>query len=250
MKFKQAILSGCLGLVALWSCTSIVAADDASRTVILEGPVRNIDWSGKQLRFTMGSYDGHGGAPEWIVLGPAPEELFKIGWSKTSIKVGDVLDVVVHPAADDSRNGQLMRIIFRDASTLEISARGTTHIVPHEAFTRTTTPKGDPLQGYYGNTVVFKGKNYEGHAWFNADNTVTMFNRDQQADGTWTMRVVMGTYWLQRLQDKYIKCFFFERSTLGPFCHSPVDFEQPGDKWEIKMPSGDSEMREIVVGHQ
>jgi hypothetical protein len=237
--------------LVLWSCGAAAAGFDANRTVILEGPVRAIDWSGPQLRFSMGSYDGHGGAPEWTVIAPAPADLYRLGWSEASIKAGDVLDVVIHPAADDSRSGQLVRIIFRDASTLEISAHGTTHVIPPDVFVPSwRKPADDPLQGYYGNTVVFKGKNYEGRAWFNADSTVTMFNRDQQADGSWTMRVVQGQYWLQRLQDKYLKCFFFERSPIPPFCHSPVNFEHPGDKWEIRMPNGDSEWREIVPGHQ
>jgi hypothetical protein len=238
-------------VLALGSGGAAAADYDGNRTVILEGPVRVIDWSGPRLSFSMGSYDGYGGAPVWSVVGPAPDELLKLGWSKASIKTGDVLDVMAHPATDDSRGAQLVRVIFRDGSTLETSARGTTHIIPREAFTPAwKKPADDPLLGYYGNTVVFKAKNYEGHAWFNADNTVTMFNRDQQADGSWTMRVVQGQYWLQRLQDKYIKCFFFARSPIAPFCHSPVNFEKPGSKWEIKMPNGDSETREIVVGHQ
>lgn len=248
----RSIVTLCGGWLAIFSLTSWSAESyDSQRTVILEGPIRSIDWSGRQLKFLMGSFDGHGGAPEWTVLGPAPDELLKLGWSKASLKLGDKLDVMIHPALDDSRNGQLLRVIMGDASTLETSVHGTSHIVPREAFAKPwKTLADDPLQGYYGNTVVFKGKGYEGHAWFNADNTVTMFNRDQQPNGSWTMRVVSGVYWLQRLQDKYIKCFFFERASLPPFCHSPVNFEKPGDKWEITMPNGDSETREIVAGHQ
>jgi len=247
----RSIIMVCGGLLAMVApATRATERYDSRRTVILEGPILSVDWSGRQLRFVMGSFDGHGGAPQWTVRGPAPEELLKMGWSKTSLKVGDQLDVMVHPALDDSRDGELLRIILGDASTLETSVHGTSHIVPREAFIKAwKTPADDPLQGYYGNTVVFQGKGYEGHAWFDADNTVTMFNRDRQPDGTWKMQVVSGVYWLQRLQDKYIKCFFFERAPLAPFCHSPVNFEKPGDKWEIRMPNGDVETREIIAGH-
>lgn len=223
---------------------------EGTATVILEGPIRSVDWSGPQLRFVMGSYDGHGGQPEWSVVGPSPSMLKQLGWSAADLTPGTVLDVVVHPDHQGGRAGQLVRVILKDASTLEISAHGTTHIIPPDALTPSW--KGtvnDPLAGYYGNTVVFQGNGYEGRAWFNADNTLQMFSRDRQPDGTWATRAVEGIYWLQKLQDKYIKCFFFPSAPIGPFCHSPVNFERPGDRWEIRMPNGDPEMREIIAGH-
>lgn len=223
---------------------------EASATVILEGPIRTVDWSGPSLQFTMGSYDGHGGQPEWTVMGPPPSELKRLGWTSADLQPGAVLDVVVRPDHLGSRVGQLVRIILRDSSTLEITAHGTTHLIPPEAFAPAWKgTANDPLAGYYGNTVVFQGKGYEGRAWFNADNTVQMFSRDRQPDGNWATRSVEGIYWLQKLQDKYIKCFFFPASPIGPFCHSPVNFERPGDHWEIRMPNGDPETREIIVGH-
>lgn len=244
------VLPFCLPLpgVALAAGTNPVEFEPL-QTVILEGTIDQVDWTAPQLQFDMGSFDGHGNAPRWHIVGPPVEQLLRAGWTRTSIKVGDLASVVIHPERSGLRAGSLVRIIERDGSTLETSAKGSTRIMPPDVFRQPKGSADDPMAAYYGNTVMFSGRNYEGRVWFNADNTLLMSSRDLQKDGSYKMRTIQGRYWVQKLQDKFIQCMIFD-GAAAPLCHSPVGFERLGDKWEIRMPNGDPESRELIAGHQ
>lgn len=231
---------------------------DLDKTLILDGRIVSVDWSGEQLKFVVFSHDGYDGA-NWNVVGPKPADLYRMGWTKDTLKSGDKLDTVVHPDKSGARNGSLMRFYLTDGRTLEISRYGTTQMIPiAELNYRFANPDDDPMQHYYGNTVAFKADhpdeaveaNYHGHVWFNSDRTLTMFANDKNADGTWREHMLTGIWWLEKQGAKYNLCMTFNNAT-SPLCHSPANFEKVGDKWDIHFRGREHnwvEHRELEAG--
>jgi len=252
-KILMSLFGAGLSLAALCpsSARAAAVAYDKDNVLVLDSVVRSVDWSGPQLKLVVGSFDGHGGAPDWTITGPDPTLLFHMGWTKDLLKVGEKLDTVINPDKDGSRNGSLLRFYLFDGRTLETSPFGTTHIVPLETLAHMPkTPGENPMAGYYGNTIAFKAADYNGHVWFNADGTFTMFSNDKNPDGTWSERLVEGYTWFEKQQDKYIQCMYFATGRIAPFCHSPVNFEKVGDQWTVVLPGGWSESRVLLPGRQ
>ena len=137
------------GLLLAGLCPSgaraAAVAYDQDNVLILDSVIRSVDWSGPQLKLVVGSFDGHGGAPDWTIIGPDPALLFRMGWTKDLLQVGEKLDTVINPDKNGSRNGSLLRFYLFDGRTLEISPFGTTHIVPLESLARMPPASGVAL---------------------------------------------------------------------------------------------------------
>jgi hypothetical protein len=214
---------------------------DLKETVILDGFVKSVDWAGKQFILVFHSNDGYDGA-DWTVVGPATADLLRMGWNKDMLKAGDRLDTVVHPAADGSTRGSLMRFYLKDGRTMEIGVYGTLNPIPREHLKRRfENAADDPVRNLYGNTQVFyaedaKGPpeaNYNGRVWFNADHSLVMFSNDLKPDGkTWSNHAMKGTWWLEKQQGKWVRCNWFEPSAL-PFCHSPAEAPKVNEPWSV-----------------
>jgi hypothetical protein len=241
--------------------TGALAAEtayDTDRTIILDGEVRSVDWSGSRLKVNFHSNDGYD-TTEWVVTGPPPAQLLRMGWTRADLPPKVRVDAVVHPASDGSRDGSLIRFYLNDGRTLEISRFGSTEIIPREALSlKFTNPADDPMGGVYGNTQNFWADNpqglpeanYNGHSWYNDDHTLMMFSNDLRADGTWSHHVTGGIWWLEKQQDKWTRCMLFT-GNKRPYCHSPVGFEKVGDKWTAILRGAKSdwvEHRELEAG--
>lgn len=231
---------------------------DMNRTLILDGVLRAVDWSGAQLRVDFHSNDGYDTA-EWVVIGPAPAQLLGRGWNKNDLKSGERLDAVIHPDKAGGRWGALIRFYLEDGRTLETGPYGTTQIIPREALElRFANPADDPMGGYYGNTQLILADNptgrpeanYNGHTYYNADHTMMVASNDLQPDHTWREHILTGVWWLEKQQDKWTRCMLFTQADR-PFCHSPVNFEKVGDKWVAILRGRSSdwvEHRELQAG--
>ena len=238
-----------------------VATDyDVNQTVILDGYVKSVDWTGSDLKFVFHSNDGYDTA-DWAVQGPATAALIKMGWTKDMLKAGDHLDTVVHPASDGSPKGELMRFYLHDGRTMEIGVYGTTQPIPREALNRRfDTSADDPMYSLYGNTQVFYAEdphgppeaNFNGRVWFNPDHSLLMFSNDMNDDRkSWRTHVMTGTWWLEKQQGKWVRCNWFEPSLI-PYCHSPGDSHNVGGVWSIDFRGVNAdwiEHRTIEPGH-
>jgi hypothetical protein len=243
--------------LAAWAATTVYEAEE---TLILDGYVKRVDWSGSKLLVIYHSNDGYDGA-DWTLEGPAPEALLRMGWSKELLKANDRPNAVIYPATDGkAAKGSLVRVQLRDGRTMETGLYGVVQTIPRAHLNRRfENPADDPMQTLYGNTQVFTAEdpkgppeaNYNGRVWFNADHSLQMFSNDLQQDGkTWTSHAMKGTWWLEKQLGKWVRCNWFEPSPI-PFCHSPGEFRKVGEKWSIVFRGAKAdwiEKRAIEVG--
>lgn len=72
---------------------SFNAQYDAEQPMTISGKVTKVEWGNPHIYYYVEVTDEAGKATEWAVEGTAPNNLFRQGWRKDSLKVGDVVTV-------------------------------------------------------------------------------------------------------------------------------------------------------------
>ena len=91
---------------------------DRSKTVILTGTVRTVEWTSPHIWVWLLIADANGGQQLWELQGPSPAELMRRGWSKHTINTGDVVTVQAHPLRGGRLGGSLEKVTFRDGHSM------------------------------------------------------------------------------------------------------------------------------------
>jgi hypothetical protein len=86
------------------------AAFDGDKVVVLKGTVTQ--W------IFLSVDDDRSGKTEWAIEGRTPGQLLRSGWSRSSLKPGDVITIDFSPAKDGSRTGLLTRVRLADGTVL------------------------------------------------------------------------------------------------------------------------------------
>jgi uncharacterized protein DUF6152 len=124
-------------VVALWllilgfiACVPALAhhgstAYDTSTVVVLKGgTVTKFAWAGPHVIIMVDVKDSKGTVQHWTTEAGTPQTLVLAGWSKTSVKVGDTLDVYVYQSKTGNPVGRLSKIVLADGTELKDSALG------------------------------------------------------------------------------------------------------------------------------
>ena len=112
-----------LVIAVLLTATSALAhhsnsAFDGDKVVVLKGTVTQWKWSNPHVWIFLSVDDDKGGKADWAIEGRTPGQLVRAGWSKSSLKPGDVITVDFSPAKDGRRTGLLTRVRLADGSVL------------------------------------------------------------------------------------------------------------------------------------
>ena len=82
---------------------SLTARYDPSKPITLTGTVTKIEWLNPHVRFYADVKDQDGKIVNWeFELGAGTANLVRRGWTRTSLKAGDVITVEGSPARDGS----------------------------------------------------------------------------------------------------------------------------------------------------
>jgi hypothetical protein len=81
---------------------------DKEKSVTLDGTVKEYQWTSPHTWLYVVVKADDGDAQEWKLEGHAPADLLRSGWSKSSMKAGDKISVVIHPLKDGSHGGQIL----------------------------------------------------------------------------------------------------------------------------------------------
>jgi hypothetical protein len=105
---KVSVLSGLvifLGCAALpaWAHHSFAAEYDSSKSVTLTGSVTKVEWMNPHARFNMDVKDDAGKVTNWEFELGSPNGLMRRGWTRNSLKEGDVITVAGSLAKDGSK---------------------------------------------------------------------------------------------------------------------------------------------------
>jgi hypothetical protein len=80
---------------------------DDKKTVTVVGTVRKFDWSNPHVYIYLLQPNGTGQPTEWEVECSPPSILGRLGWSQSSIHIGDSVTVVGSPARDPGKRALL-----------------------------------------------------------------------------------------------------------------------------------------------
>ena len=91
---------------------------DGKKQVTLKGTVRQFQWTNPHAFIHVQVPDNAGGSDIWQVELNSPNNLKRQGWKSSTLKVGDVVTVVLNPLKDGSKGGLFVTITLPDGSVL------------------------------------------------------------------------------------------------------------------------------------
>ena len=93
---------------------SFAAQYDSNKPITLNGSVTKLEWMNPHIYFYMDVKDASGTVINWSVEGGAPNTLYRAGWRRDSLKVGDVVTVEGFLARDGSKLANMATVQLAD----------------------------------------------------------------------------------------------------------------------------------------
>jgi hypothetical protein len=115
-------------IVALVSGSARLSAHHAwpvsmEKLVTLKGTVKQIDWANPHPMFTIEVRTDDGRTETWQIGGPAVNRMEANGWTKTTLKPGDVITGTGYQFADGQKIVRLERVVLSDGKEMRVYAR-------------------------------------------------------------------------------------------------------------------------------
>jgi Family of unknown function (DUF6152) len=87
------------------------ATFDQTQEKTLTGTVKELQWTNPHIWVQLlVKNPATGEVVEWAIEGGSPNGLSRQGWSRSSLKAGDAVVIVIHPLKDGSNGGSLMKV--------------------------------------------------------------------------------------------------------------------------------------------
>jgi hypothetical protein len=94
------------------------AAMDQTKTVTLDGVVKEFRWSNPHCWLDVEVADAKGATTLWSFEMTSPQILARNGWKSTTIKFGDKVKVVGNPMRNGDPGGLFVRVTLPDGKVL------------------------------------------------------------------------------------------------------------------------------------
>jgi hypothetical protein len=109
---------------------SFAAEFDANKALTLKGTVTKIEWQNPHTYFYMDVSSTDGKVVNWGMEMGSPNGLMRQGWTRNTLKVGDVV-TVEGSAAKDGTNVGNARVVVLDATGQRLFAASSQTQTPH-----------------------------------------------------------------------------------------------------------------------
>ena len=124
----KALLSPVLVVLALVSGAVTLAAHhswpvDMSKLVTVKGTVTEFEWANPHPMITLEVRTDDGKIEKWSVGGPAINRMEANGWTKTTVKPGDVITGIGYQFTDGQKIVRLERVVLPDGKELRLYGR-------------------------------------------------------------------------------------------------------------------------------
>jgi uncharacterized protein DUF6152 len=108
------VLIATLAVTPVLAHHSFAAEYDANKPVTLKGAITKVEWLNPHVYFYMDVKDASGKVINWAVENGAPNSLYRNGWRKDSLKVGEVVTVEGSLAKDGSHLANAKTVTLPD----------------------------------------------------------------------------------------------------------------------------------------
>jgi hypothetical protein len=78
-----------VGTVSVLAHHSAAAAYDTSKKITLTGTVTRLEWKNPHIFYFIDVEDSSGRVTNWAVEGSTPNQLYRAGWRKSDLNIGD-----------------------------------------------------------------------------------------------------------------------------------------------------------------
>lgn len=113
-----------LAAVPLVAHHSFAAQFDRSKPVTLNGPVTKIEWINPHARFYMDAKNADGKVVNWEIELTSTAGLLRRGWTRSSLKLGDVVTVNGSLAKDGSNLANATTVTLSDGKRVFAGSSG------------------------------------------------------------------------------------------------------------------------------
>lgn len=124
---KALHVPGTLVLVMLWVAVPLSAHHSwpvsYGKLVTVKGTVSEFTWSNPHPMITLEVRSDDGRVEKWLVGGPAINRMESNGWTRTTVKPGDVITGIGYQFADGQKIVRLERVVLADGKEMRIYAR-------------------------------------------------------------------------------------------------------------------------------
>jgi Family of unknown function (DUF6152) len=93
------------------------------RLVTVKGTVTEFAWANPHPMMTLEVQTNDGRTEKWMVGGPAIIRMTANGWTKTTVKPGDVITGIGYQFADGQKIVRLERVVLADGKELRVYSR-------------------------------------------------------------------------------------------------------------------------------
>ena len=91
---------------------------DAKKETAVKGTVTEFLWRNPHVEIGIEAADPKATPRQWLIEASSAGVLSTHGWTKRSIKPGEVVTVTFHPGAKGAATGDLMKVVFADGREL------------------------------------------------------------------------------------------------------------------------------------
>jgi hypothetical protein len=94
-----------------------------SKLVTVKGTVMEFEWANPHPMITLEVRTDDGKTEKWLIGGPAINRMEANGWTKTTVKPGDVITGTGYQFSDGQKIIRLERIVFADGKEMNLYGR-------------------------------------------------------------------------------------------------------------------------------
>jgi Family of unknown function (DUF6152) len=124
----KALLSPIVVVLALVSGSVPLSAHHSwpvnmSQLVTVKGTVMEFEWANPHPMITLEVRTDDGKTEKWLVGGPAINRMEANGWTRTTVKPGDVITGTGYQFSDGQKIIRLERVVFADGKEMRLYGR-------------------------------------------------------------------------------------------------------------------------------
>ena len=94
-----------------------------SQLVTVKGTVTEFMWANPHPMITLEVRTNDGGIEKWLVGGPATNRMEANGWTKTTVKLGDVITGIGYQFSDGQKIVRLEKAVLPDGKEIRLYGR-------------------------------------------------------------------------------------------------------------------------------